>query len=120
MSKISKTARASAGMQVTQKVVVPDAELLKQYREGRAAGLWPSLPSSDAVLRMHDTVVNELNLLQAGLDAMKESLATALADVEHYKRQLVLANSIIETKDKALADIASVAGIAPDSIRIGG
>jgi len=113
MSKVSKTARASSGMQVTQKKVVPDDQLVKMYRDGRSARLWPALEQSDAVLRTLDAANQEIVTLTSDLAASKAALVTASADVEHLQRQLVLANSIIETKTKALADIAVVAGVDP-------
>lgn len=73
MSKVSKTARASMASTIGEKKVIPDDVLVKQYREGREARLWPSLESSDAVLRMLDVTIRALAASEA-LTAEKQSL----------------------------------------------
>jgi hypothetical protein len=118
MSKVSKTARASMGGAMKEVKVVPDSELLQQYREGRAAKLWPSLSSSDAVLRLHDVAIGSVAELTTQLRMTALQLSAAEQALEHFKRELTLANSIIESKDKALADIAAVSGIDSASVNV--
>lgn len=119
MSKVSKTAKASMGMGVVKpKETVADDVLVQRYRDNREAHLWPPLEQSDALLRTLDAAraVNQA-LLKVG-EEQSNALNTALADVEHLKRQLALANGIIASKTKALNDIATVAGIDPATLAV--
>lgn len=118
MSKISKTARASMGSTTKQKEAIPDSKLVSMYRDNRVAKLWPPLEQSDALLRVLDEEIKARNELLLELDRMRTELGVAVADATHYQRQLTLANSIIESKSKALADIAAVAGIDPATLAV--
>lgn len=99
-----------AGASTEKQVVIPDEKLVQLYRDDRAAHIWPSLQASDAVLRALDTELAK-HPEQA---AQGQALEQAKADVEHLQRQLTLANSIIETYQKTVRDLATASGIDID------
>lgn len=63
MSKISKTAKASAGLQAPKAaVVIPDAEMIRQLRINTDAGIFTG--NTDfvrALFRAHDALQAEVN-----------------------------------------------------------
>lgn len=114
--KISKTARASAGMQATKKIVIPDDELIKNLRNEVASGLYPTSQGSHALLRAYDAALAQMDGMRSAYDGMLADRDLAKEEVEQLKRQLVLADSVIESKTKALNDIAAVASIDPATL----
>src|SRR5258708_33547512 len=101
MSKVSKTARASMGSgPVIAKSIIPDAELIRLLRIDRESGIFPGTQGTDALLRACDSLMADM--VEAKLD-----ISIAELDVANLKRQLILADSILRVKEKALTDIAA-------------
>lgn len=113
----SKTARSSAVKEVAkQKQIVPDSELLRQLRIDLAAGIYPGQQHAAAVLRLHDQ--SQLALVQAteSLQSATEKIAAFQEQFDDVSRQLILANSKIETYQKTIHDLAIVGGVTEKEI----
>ena len=94
----SKTARSSAVKEVAKpKVEIPQDELIRLLRIDLDSNLWPSSQKAEAALKAYDTAAASLNV--------------AIDRVEELNRQLVLAQSTIETLNKTIADMATVVGV---------
>lgn len=137
MSGTSKTARAAmkAGAGSAKAEVLSDAILVKQFREDRAAGIWPALPKSDALLREHDAwnehyqevtleaanvrqalgihgrgieTIDAINKCLRDLAIQAEANQVAAQEILRLGRELVLAESKNETYKKALLDVEAI------------
>jgi hypothetical protein len=78
MSKVSKTARASAGVQVKEKKVIPDADLIKNLRNEVASGLYPTIQGSHALLRAYDEQAKQLEEALTLAEGFKAEIHGAL------------------------------------------
>lgn len=114
----SKTARSSAVKEIVKvKQVIPDDELVRLLRIDLASGIYPGQQMSGAVLRMYDalnssyrasseTAAAELGVVMAVNDALRNQL-------QDQGRELVLAQSTVETLRKAQADMAEILELNP-------
>lgn len=79
MSKVSKTARASAVQTTTKASVIPDAELIRLLRIDRGAKLYPTVQGADALLRAFDEALLRIVELERQLATVINPKAIAEA-----------------------------------------
>lgn len=95
MSKVSKTARASAVSSVGEKKVISDEVYIKNLRNDVASGIYVSQEGAKALLRAYDAAlvtINELNVQVNGVveqdEVLKETIAVLSAENEVLKAEI--------------------------------
>lgn len=83
MSKVSKTARASAGVVVKETKVISDETYIKSLRNDLESGLYVAQEGARALLRAYDTLYKNNQALDAELQAALKQVAELQAELNN-------------------------------------
>lgn len=103
MSKVSKTARASAVQTVGQKVVITDETYLKNLRYDLANGLYVAQEGARALLRLYDVALAEIKQLTDKLSGAELALADKVIENEGQYKEILAAKEVIANLETEIA-----------------
>lgn len=102
MSKVSKTARASAGMMHTEKKVIPDEVYIKNLRNDLDSGLYVAQEGARTLLRAYDAALakltemtDSLKIAAAENHAIQESEQALKAQVAELEAEITQIKSVV-------------------------
>ena len=115
MSKVSKTARASAVQTVGQKVVITDETYLKNMRYDLANGLYVAQEGARALLRLYDVALAEIKQLTDKLSGAELALADKVIENEGQYKEILAAKEVIANLETEIAAAQAIFGNATKS-----
>lgn len=110
MSKVSKTARASAVQTVGQKVVITDETYLKNLRYDLANGLYVAQEGARALLRLYDVALAEIKQLTDKLSGAELALADKVVENEGQYKEILAAKEVIANLETEIAAAQAIFG----------
>ena len=112
MSKVSKTARASAVQTAGQKTIITDDVYIKNLRNDVASGLHVVQEGAKALLRAHDVALAEIQQLIEKLSGAEAALADKAAENEGQYKEILAAKEVIVNLETEIAAAQAIFGTA--------